>query len=74
MAEEVKTPLLDETLKGWVGKKVAVSVNSDHIFTGVLKEFDEEILILEDVIDIAGNKGKALIVKIDDMNWLMLLE
>ena len=30
--------------------------------------------IKENVADVVGNRGKALIVKIDDVNWIMLLE
>ena len=73
MSEE-KLLLLDKTLEAWKGKRIALAVGGDHSFTGVLKDFDEEIIILENVIDVMGNRGKALIVKIDDVNWIMLLE
>ncbi|USS40464.1 LSm family protein [Thermococcus aggregans] len=73
MSEE-KPLLLDETLKKWKGKRIALAVSGDHSFTGILKDFDEEIIILENVADVVGNRGKALVVKIDDVNWIMLLE
>jgi small nuclear ribonucleoprotein (snRNP)-like protein len=68
-----KQYLLDKTLEAWKGKRVALAVSNEHSFTGILEDFDEEVLLLRDVVDIAGNKAKALIVKIDDLNWIMLL-
>lgn len=73
MSEE-KPLLLDKTLEKWKGKRVALAVSGDHSFTGTLEEFDEEVIVLENVADIVGNRGKSLIVKIDDINWIMLLE
>ncbi|MBC7092131.1 MAG: hypothetical protein H5T50_09550 [Nitrososphaeria archaeon] len=73
MSEE-NLPLLEKILENWKGKKIALAVGGDHSFTGILEEFDEEIILLKNVIDVVGNKGKSLIVKIDDINWLMLLE
>ncbi|NJE08622.1 hypothetical protein E3E31_08835 [Thermococcus sp. M39] len=66
-------PLLDETLKKWRGKKIALAVNSEHSFIGILKDFDEESILLENVTDVVGNKGKELLVKIDDVSWIMLM-
>jgi small nuclear ribonucleoprotein (snRNP)-like protein len=68
-----KQYLLDKTLEEWKGKRVAVSVSNEHSFTGILEAFDEEVILLRDVADIAGNKAKALVIKIDDLNWIMLL-
>ncbi|WP_297521236.1 LSm family protein [Thermococcus sp.] len=68
-----KQYLLDKTLEGWKGKRVALSVSNEHSFTGILEDFDEEVILLRDVVDIAGNKAKALVVKIEDLNWIMLL-
>ncbi|USG99280.1 hypothetical protein K1720_06965 [Thermococcus argininiproducens] len=73
MSEE-KVALLDKTLEKWKGKRVALAVSGDHSFTGTLEEFDEEVIVLENVADVVGNRGKSLIVKIDDINWIMLLE
>ncbi|ANF21952.1 LSm family protein [Thermococcus piezophilus] len=70
---EGKQYLLDKTLETWKGKRVALAVSSEHSFTGILEGFDEEVILLKDVVDIVGNKAKALIVKIDDLNWIMLL-
>ncbi|NJE04894.1 hypothetical protein E3E36_01755 [Thermococcus sp. M36] len=68
-----KQYLLDRTLEAWRGKKVALAVSSEHSFTGTLEDFDEEVIVLKDVSDIAGNRAKALMVKIEDLNWIMLL-
>ncbi|HDD31618.1 MAG TPA: hypothetical protein ENF72_03205 [Thermococcus litoralis] len=73
MSEE-KPLLLDKILETWKGKRIALAVSGDNSFTGILKDFDEEIVILENVADVVGNRGKALIAKIDDINWIMLLE
>jgi len=70
---EGKQYLLDGTLERWKGKRIALAVSNEHSFTGILEDFDEEILLLKDVVDIAGNRAKALVVKIDDLNWIMLL-
>ncbi|MBO8174357.1 MAG: hypothetical protein H0Z18_03780 [Thermococcus sp.] len=67
-------PLLDETLRRWKGKKVALAVNGEHSFIGVLKDFDDESILLENITDVVGNKGKELLVKIDDVSWIMLME
>ncbi|HDZ35771.1 MAG TPA: hypothetical protein ENH81_02505 [Thermococcus sp.] len=68
-----KQYLLDKTLEAWKGKRVALAISSEHSFTGILDDFDEEVVLLRDVVDIAGNRAKALMVKIDDLNWIMLL-
>ncbi|MCD6372092.1 MAG: hypothetical protein J7L37_00850 [Thermococcus sp.] len=68
-----KPYLLDRTLETWKGRRVALAVSNEHSFTGILDEFDEEVILLKDVVDIAGNRARALLVKIDDLNWIMLL-
>ena len=68
-----KQYLLDKTLEAWKGKRVALSVSNEHSFTGILEDFDEEVILLRDVVDIAGNKARALVIKIEDLNWIMLL-
>jgi len=73
MGEE-KPFLADEILKDWLNRKVVVSINGDQLFSGVLRNFDDEVIILENVTDFTGNKGKALLVKIDEVHWIMLLE
>jgi len=67
-------PLLDETLKKWKNRRIALAVNGEHSFIGILREFDGESLLLEDVTDVVGNKGKQLLVRIDDVSWIMLME
>lgn len=68
-----KPYLLDKTLERWKGKRVAVGVGSEISFSGVLEDFDEEVILLANVTDYAGNKAKELIVKIEDVNWITLL-
>ncbi|ASI99633.1 LSm family protein [Thermococcus celer] len=68
-----KAYLLDRTLEAWKGKRVALAVSSEQSFTGILEDFDEEVIVVRDVLDIVGNRAKALMVKIDDLNWIMLL-
>jgi len=65
--------LLDKTLERWRGELVAIGVGSDATFIGILQEFDEEVILLRDVTDYAGNRARELIVKIDDLNWITLL-
>ncbi len=73
MAMSEKQYLLDKTLERWKGKRVAVGVGSETSFSGILEDFDEEVILLRDVNDYAGNRAKELIVKIDDLNWITLL-
>jgi hypothetical protein len=68
-----KQYLLDKTLERWKGMRVAVGVGSETSFSGILEDFDEEVLLLKNVTDYAGNKARELIVKIDDVNWVTLL-
>lgn len=65
--------LLEETLKSWLNMNVVVAIGAEHLFTGTLKDFDEEVILLENVRDFTGNKGKALLIKISDINWIMLV-
>ncbi|AFN04686.1 hypothetical protein PFDSM3638_09845 [Pyrococcus furiosus DSM 3638] len=66
--------LLEKVLKEWKGHKVAVSVGGDHSFTGTLEDFDEEVILLKDVVDVIGNRGKQMLIGLEDINWIMLLE
>ncbi len=68
-----KQYLLDKTLERWKGKRIAVGIGSDASFSGFLEDFDEEVILLKEVTDYAGNKAKELVVKIDDVNWITLL-
>ncbi len=68
-----KQYLLDKTLERWKGQRVAVGVGSETSFSGILVDFDEEVLLLKEVTDYAGNRAKELVVKIDDLNWITLL-
>ncbi|WP_456367703.1 LSm family protein [Thermococcus sp.] len=65
--------LLDKTLERWKGKRIAVGIGSETSFSGVLEDFDEEVILLREVTDYAGNKARELIVKIEDVNWITLL-
>ncbi|MBP1912689.1 LSm family protein [Thermococcus stetteri] len=68
-----KQYLLDKTLERWKGMRVAVGIGSEISFSGILEDFDEEIILLRNVTDYAGNKARELIVKIDEVNWITLL-
>ena len=68
-----KQYLLDKTLERWKGKRIAVGVGSETSFSGILQDFDEEVILLTEVTDYAGNRARELIVKIDDLNWITLL-
>ncbi|EEB73815.1 LSm family protein [Thermococcus sp. AM4] len=73
MSGDGKQYLLDRTLERWKGKRVAVGIGSETSFSGVLADFDEEVILLKDVTDYTGNRTKELIAKIDDINWITLL-
>ncbi|AJC71143.1 MAG: hypothetical protein J7K48_06005 [Thermococcus sp.] len=73
MSGEGKQYLLDRTLERWKGKRVAVGIGSETSFSGILADFDEEVILLRDVTDYTGNRTKELIAKIDDINWITLL-
>ncbi|AEC51536.1 hypothetical protein PNA2_0620 [Pyrococcus sp. NA2] len=66
--------LLEKVLTEWKGHRIAVTVGSEHSFTGILEDFDEETMLLRDVVDYLGNKGKAMIVSLDDVSWVMLID
>jgi len=68
-----KQYLLDKTLDEWKGRRIAVGISSDASFSGILKDFDEEVILLKEVTDYAGNRARELVVKIDDVNWITLL-
>ncbi|AEH25397.1 LSm family protein [Pyrococcus yayanosii] len=67
-------PLMDRVLREWRGKRVAITIGSEHSFTGILEDFDGEVLLLRNVVDVVGNRGKAMIVALEDVSWIMLLE
>jgi len=73
MNGEGKQYLLDKILERWRGKRVAIGIGSETSFSGVLVDFDEEVILLKDVTDYTGNRTKELIAKIDDINWITLL-
>ncbi len=73
MSGDGKQYLLDRTLERWKGKRVAVGIGSETSFSGILADFDEEVILLRDVTDYTGNRTKELIAKIDDINWITLL-
>ncbi len=73
MSMSEKQYLLDKTLERWKGRRIAVGVGSETSFSGILEDFDEEVILLKEVTDYAGNRAKELIVKIDDLNWITLL-
>ncbi|AFK21785.1 LSm family protein [Pyrococcus sp. ST04] len=66
--------LLEKVLNEWRGRRVAITVGSEHSFTGILEDFDGEVMLLRNVVDVVGNRGKAMLVSLDDVSWVMLLE
>jgi len=68
-----EVPLLERTLGRWKGKRVAIGIGNDTSFSGLLEDFDDEVILLKEVIDYVGNRAKELLVKIDDVNWITLL-
>ncbi|AMM54132.1 MULTISPECIES: LSm family protein [Thermococcaceae] len=66
--------LLEKVLTEWKGHRIAITVGSEHSFTGILEDFDGEVMLLRDVVDVVGNRGKAMLVSLDDVSWVMLLE
>lgn len=73
MNGEGKQYLLDKTLERWRRKRVAIGIGSETSFSGILVDFDEEVILLKDVTDYTGNRTHELIAKIDDINWITLL-
>lgn len=44
------------------------------IFKGKLLDFDEDLICLGDVTDIAGSSGKELVVSLSNVVWIILAE
>ncbi len=74
MGMEEETGLMDRTLERWRNRRIAVGIGNDASFTGTLADFDDEVILLRDVVDFVGNRTRELIVKIDDINWMTLLQ
>jgi len=72
--EEECGGLMDRTLERWKNRRIAVGIGSDASFTGILVESDGEVILLKDVVDFVGNRTKELLVKLDDVNWMTLLQ
>ncbi|MFQ6089014.1 MAG: hypothetical protein ACE5K0_08965 [Candidatus Methanofastidiosia archaeon] len=64
--------LLLDKLKEFKGKKLSILVEGNDVFTGILREYDSDILVLSDVVDYQGNKGKELMVALSNVLWIML--
>ncbi|KYK38633.1 MAG: hypothetical protein HXS46_11465 [Theionarchaea archaeon] len=64
--------LLVSKLHEYMGHHVSVLVEGGEVFTGKLKEFDESVVVFDDVVDSRGDKGKELLVSINNVLWMVL--
>jgi len=65
--------LLLKKLEYYNGKKLVISIDGS-IFKGKLLDFDEDVICLSDVTDIAGSSGKELVVSLSNVVWIILAE
>jgi small nuclear ribonucleoprotein (snRNP)-like protein len=61
-------------LQEYMGHHVSFLVESGEVFTGKLTMFDESVLVFDDIVDSRGNKGKELLVSVNNVLWLILEE
>ena len=66
------TKLLMNKLQEYTGHHLSVMVDGGEVFTGKLHAFDGTILILSDIVDTRGNKGKELLVSMNNVLWVVL--
>ncbi len=59
-------------LQEYVGHHISLFVEGGEVFTGKLKEFDETVLVFEDIVDSRGARGKELMVSINNVLWMVL--
>lgn len=64
--------LLMSKLQEYLGHHVSILVEGGEVFTGKLKEFDEQILVFDDIVDSRGDKGRELLVNINNVLWMVL--
>lgn len=59
-------------LQEYTGHHISVLVEGGDVFTGRLTEFDDSVLVLDEIVDSRGNKGKELLVSINNVLWVVL--
>ncbi|KYK32780.1 MAG: hypothetical protein AYK19_14980 [Theionarchaea archaeon DG-70-1] len=59
-------------LQEYTEHHISVLVEGGEVFTGKLKEFDDNVLVLDDIVDSRGNKGKELLVSFSNVLWVVL--
>ncbi len=65
--------MLLKKLEYYDGKRLVISIDGS-IFKGKLLDFDEDLICLGDVTDIAGSSGKELVVSLSNVVWIILAE
>ncbi len=61
-------------LQEYAGHHISILVEGGEVFTGKLKEFDDDVLVLDEIVDSRGNKGRELLVSISNVLWIVLEE
>ena len=64
--------LMTNKLQEYTGHHVSIFVEGGDVFSGKLKEFDDDILVFDEIVDSRGNKGKELLVNINNVLWMVL--
>lgn len=64
--------LLMSKLQEYTGHHLSVMVDGGEVFAGKLEAFDGTVLVLEDIVDTRGNKGKELLVSMTNVLWVVL--
>jgi len=59
-------------LQEYAGHHISVFIEGGEVFTGRLKEFDDDVLVFDEIVDSRGNKGKELLVSISNVLWMVL--
>ncbi|MBU7015466.1 MAG: hypothetical protein HXS52_13710 [Theionarchaea archaeon] len=63
--------LMMDKLQEYTGHHISVMVDGGEVFTGQLLTFDGDVLVLHDIVDSRGNKGKELLVSISNVLWVI---
>ncbi|MBU6999086.1 MAG: hypothetical protein HXS41_13350 [Theionarchaea archaeon] len=63
--------LMMDKLQEYTGHHISVMVDGGEVFTGQLLTFDGDVLVLNDIVDSRGNKGKELLVSISNVLWVI---
>ncbi|MBU7024552.1 MAG: hypothetical protein HXS40_10345 [Theionarchaea archaeon] len=63
--------LMMDKLQEYTGHHISVMVDGGEVFTGQLLTFDGDVLVLNDIVDSRGNKGKELLVSLSNVLWVI---